>query len=214
MTLAFLLAWLVTLVMLRQVASMARSAFMGGKLLRAKALYRWAERLAMRADAKHRVRQCQIAIAIELGDLAWATQAIAATSEDVGATKAMSAVWSNNRAYLGLRRGDASPSLEAGARQAWQQFPHVDGFAHTYALACLQSGKLEESLAVLEALAPNEAEIALRAQRLWDLGRVWFAKGQATYASHYQAEARAMWSQTDGVPWYAQPVASAPSARQ
>lgn len=202
-TLAFLMAMVATLVLLRQLPSMARTAHGAGRLLRATALYRWVARLTVRREAAMRARLCLAAVAIERGDVALAQRQLEACRADASSSPAAQAVWQNNRAYLALRQGDGAPETLDGARASWQRFPHVDGFAHTYALACLQGGQVDTAIAVLEALAPGSDNTALRAQRAWDLGRAWLAAGQPGYAARYQAEAMMLWAQGDAVPWYA-----------
>lgn len=202
-TLAFFMAVLATLVLLRQLPSMARSAHMAGRLGRARALYRWVARLTVRRDAVMRARLCLAAIAIERGEAAEATRLLAAVREDATGSPAALAVWQNNRAYLALRQGAGTPEVLEGARASWQTFPHVEGFAHTYALACLHAGQVDVALAVLEAMAPALDDVSLRAQRAWDLGRAWMALGQPGYAARYQAEAMTLWSQGEAPPWYA-----------
>ncbi len=202
-TLAFLMASLVTLVLLRQLPSMARTAHAAGRLLRATARYRWVARLAVRREAAMRTQLCLAAVAIERGDLALAMRLLEACRVGASATPAGQAVWQNNRAYLSLRQGASTPEALEEARASWQQFPHVEGFAHTYALACLGAGEVDTAIAVLEGMAVASDDTSLRAQRAWDLGRAWMAAGQPGYAARYQAEAMTLWGQGDAVPWYA-----------
>ncbi|MBK9072989.1 MAG: hypothetical protein IPL79_18610 [Myxococcales bacterium] len=202
-TLAFLMAMLATLVLLRQLPSMARTAHEAGRLVRATGLYRWVARLTVRRDAAMRAQLCLAAVAMERGDLALAKRQLEACRAAASTSPAAQAVWQNNLAYLALRQGDGTPETLDGARASWQRFPHVDGFAHTYALACLQAGQVDTAIAVLEAMAPGNADTSLRAQRAWDLGRAWMAAGQPGYAARYQAEAMTLWAGGDAVPWYA-----------
>jgi len=101
------------------------------------------------------------------------------------------AVWLNNWACAALDAGhDASAAL-ATADEAIGLRPDVPAIQHTRARALLAVGRLDDAIAVLDAMrAGGELAPQLEADRCRDLALAWERKGQVDYASDYRDRAR------------------------
>jgi len=100
------------------------------------------------------------------------------------------AVWLNNRACLAIER-DPAAAL-ALIEEASALRPDVAAVQHTRAQALLGVGRLDEAIAVLDALRSPDLPRALEADRCRDLARAWERKGQPEYAADYAARAQLM----------------------
>jgi predicted Zn-dependent protease len=101
------------------------------------------------------------------------------------------AVWLNNRACAALDGGGDATSALALADEAIDLRPDVPALQHTRARALLAVGRLDDAIAVLDAMrAGGELPPQLEAERCRDLAAAWDRKGQADYASDYRERAR------------------------
>jgi tetratricopeptide (TPR) repeat protein len=103
------------------------------------------------------------------------------------------AAWNNLKAYAMVRTepaGDLALAL-ALVDEALRLRPSVHGFRHTRAVILLAMGRVDEATTDLEQIwgpmGGDEAPPHLRAERAWDLGCAWAAKGEGDYADDYWA---------------------------
>lgn len=100
-------------------------------------------------------------------------------------------VWLNNRACAALDAG-ADPLAALGlVDEAIGLRPDVPAVQHTRARALLAVGRLDDAIAVLDAMRTG-GELAphLEAERCRDLATAWDQKGQVEYADDYRERAR------------------------
>ena len=72
------------------------------------------------------------------------------------------------------------------SEQAIKLRPQVAGFRHTRGLLLLELGRLEESARDLEATwRESDGDDLLEAERCFDMGRLWRARGHNEYATDY-----------------------------
>jgi tetratricopeptide (TPR) repeat protein len=72
------------------------------------------------------------------------------------------------------------------SEEALRLRPQVEGFRHTRGMIHLAVGNLEEASRDLEATwRRGQGNELLEAERCYDLGRLWSARGHADYASDY-----------------------------
>jgi len=101
------------------------------------------------------------------------------------------AVWLNNRACAALDAGRDPTAALAVADEAIGLRPDVPAIQHTRARALLAVGRLDDAIAVLDAMrAGGELAPQLEAERCRELATAWDRKGQADYASDYRERAR------------------------
>lgn len=141
-------------------------------------------------------------------DGAAATEAIDGDSLD----PATRAGWLNNRAYAALRQGataDAAERALGQVREALKARPDVPALLHTEGVALLATGRVEESIRVLESLWEHgELGARLESERSADLARAWAARGETAYAADYARRARLA---APDAPWNMAHDAVAPS---
>ena len=100
-------------------------------------------------------------------------------------------MWLNNRACAALDAGRDPAAALAVADEAIGLRPDVPAIQHTRARALLAVGRLDDAIAVLDAMrAGGELAPQLEAERCRELATAWDRKGQADYASDYRARAR------------------------
>jgi tetratricopeptide (TPR) repeat protein len=124
-----------------------------------------------------------------------------ARENEAGLDGAQRAVLYNLEAYC-LARGerDLMRALDR-VDQAIALRPSIPGFHHTRGVVLLALGRLDESGRELEATwsQGNTSEL-LEAERCFDLGRLWAARGHADYARDYferasRARPGSLWSE-------------------
>jgi len=181
---------LATLWLLLWLPRSAHTAFQVGKLSRAARRYRVIAMLAF-TSARERAAilsraGCEIAAGQReraeetLGQLDLATLDV---SERV--------VWLNNRACAVLDAGDDASSALTFVEEAIVLRPDVPAIQHTRARALLAVGRIDDAIAVLDAMrAGGELTPRLEAERCKDLATAWERKGQAEYADDYRDRAR------------------------
>jgi predicted Zn-dependent protease len=100
-------------------------------------------------------------------------------------------VWLNNRACVALEAGRDAAAALALVEEATALRPDVPAVQHTRARALLAVGRLDEAIAVLDAMrTAGELPAHLEAERCRELALAWERKGQADYAEDYRARAR------------------------
>ncbi len=101
------------------------------------------------------------------------------------------AVWLNNRACAALDAGREPSGALALVDEATGLRPDVPGIQHTRARALIAVGRLDDAIAVLEAMrAGGELPLRLEAARCHELAAAWESKGQRDYAEDYRDRAR------------------------
>ncbi len=102
------------------------------------------------------------------------------------------AVWLNNRACLTLdtEKADAAVALTL-VDEAIELRPDVPAIQHTRGRALLAVGRIDDAIAVLDAMrTAGELDPLLEAARCRDLAIAWEKKGEGEYASDYRARAQ------------------------
>ncbi|HWU89641.1 MAG TPA: tetratricopeptide repeat protein, partial [Kofleriaceae bacterium] len=129
---------------------------------------------------------CSIAIG-ELGAASEVLDAIDPATLDASER----VVWLNNRACVALEVGRDAQAALALAEEATSLRPDVPAIQHTRARALLAVGRVDDAIAVLDAMrAGLELPAYLEAERCRELARAWERKGQAAYAEDYRERAR------------------------
>ena len=99
--------------------------------------------------------------------------------------------WLNNRACVALESGGDANGALALAEQAIALRPDVPAVQHTRATALIAIGRIDEAIAILEAMrSGGELAPALEALRCRELAKAWEHKGQPDYAADYRDRAR------------------------
>jgi tetratricopeptide (TPR) repeat protein len=168
----------------RMSAQIATRALSRGDTSRAHRLYwlLWATSL----DPVQR-RACRLSLAAcaaNRGNYDLAFSRLASVSSDVEG--ALLAVSLNLEAYcMGRQKRDLEKALEM-VEEAIELRPNVAGFRHTRGMLLLDLGRLDESGRDLEATwRESDGNELLEAERCFDLGRLWKARGQHEYAEDY-----------------------------
>ena len=190
---------------------LAHRAFTAGNFARSRRRYRavlWTSMTARRrAAARVSIAGAYLAEG-RWDDGAAATDAIDGETLD----PATRAGWLNNRAYATLRRAPSPEAAEralAQVREALRARPDVPALLHTEGLALLATGRVEESIRVLESLWEHgELGPRLESERSADLARAWAARGETAYAADYARRAR---QAAPDAPWHAGADAVAPA---
>ncbi|MEO8705587.1 MAG: tetratricopeptide repeat protein, partial [Kofleriaceae bacterium] len=100
-------------------------------------------------------------------------------------------VWLNNRACVVLDGGGDATAALALVEEATLLRPDVPAIQHTRARALIAIDRLDDAIAVLEALrAGGELPLRLEAERCRELAAAWERKGQRDYAADYRDRAR------------------------
>lgn len=102
------------------------------------------------------------------------------------------AVWLNNRACAALDAGRDPHAALALAERAVALRPDVPGILHTRARGLIAVDRVDDAIAVLEAMRTQGGELPLRleAERCRELAAAWERKGQRDYAEDYRDRAR------------------------
>jgi tetratricopeptide (TPR) repeat protein len=171
----------------------AHRAFRTGRIERAARLYGIQRRLRLNGRARAQLEVSLAACAVARGEfevaLAHLHHADPARLGDAGR-----AAWLNNRAYARARRGIELDRALAEIDEALALRPDVAGFRHTRGVVALALGRVEEAIRELDAAwqqrGEHEDAPAQEAERCYDLGVAWSARGEGAYAADYFARAR------------------------
>ena len=168
----------------RITARMATKALGRGEWKRARRLYCFLWLTSLDATQRCGCRLSLAACAATRGDYQLALQRLAAVRDKLEG--ALLAVSLNLHAYcLGREKRDMRDAL-AMSERAIQLRPQVPGFRHTRGMLLLELGLLEESARDLQATwRESDGNDLLEAERCFDLGRLWSARGHDEYASDY-----------------------------
>ena len=184
------IALLGTMWLLLWLPRSAHAAFRGGRYARASRRYRLLAGLAFSAARERAARLSRAGSDVAAGKLARAEAALDAI-DGASLESSERAVWLNNRACAALDAGRDAVAALALADEAIGLRPDVPAIQHTRARALLAVGRLDDAIAVLDAMrAGGELEPQLEAQRCSELATAWERKGQADYASDYRDRAR------------------------
>jgi tetratricopeptide (TPR) repeat protein len=124
------------------------------------------------------------ACAASRGDYDLALRRVSIVSKNVEG--ALLAVSLNLQAYCMGREGRNLEEALEMAQRAIELRPHVAGFRHTRGMLLLDLGRLDESGRDLEATwRESDGNELLEAERCFDLGRLWSARGHKEYALDY-----------------------------
>lgn len=152
--------------------------------------YRAIRALAFTAS-RSRAAQLSIAAAHLAAGRHEAAEAMLATIDPAQLDNAEHAVWLNNRACAALDAGRDPQAALAEVERAVALRPDVPGILHTRARALIAVGRLDDAIAVLEAMrAGGELPLRLEAERCRELAAAWEKKGQGDYADDYRDRAR------------------------
>jgi predicted Zn-dependent protease len=184
------LAMLATLWLALWLPRMAHAAFQSAHYAAARRRYRVLGALAV---TRRRARAAQLSVAacrLAAGERD-AAEAMFATLGPAALEPAERVVWLNNRACAELDAGRDPAAALALADEAIALRPDVPGVQHTRARALIALGRLDDAIAVLEAMrAGGELPLRLEAERCRDLATAWEKKGQGDYAADYRDRAR------------------------
>ncbi|MBA2541529.1 MAG: tetratricopeptide repeat protein, partial [Deltaproteobacteria bacterium] len=152
--------------------------------------YRMLASLAFTASRWRASRLSIAAAHLAAGDHA-AADALLAGIDPATLDHAEHAVWLNNRACAALDAGRDPHEALAMVERAIAMRPDVPGILHTRARALIEVGRLDDAIAVLEAMrAGGELPLRLEAERCRELAAAWERKGQRDYADDYRDRAR------------------------
>jgi predicted Zn-dependent protease len=170
---------------------LAHGAFEAGKFAIAGRRYRWLERLAPSNARERAARLSRAGCFVSTNDVEQAERLLSAIDASQLAIGER-AVWLNNRAcaVLAAKRdplGALALADEAGALR-----PDVPALQHTRAMALIEVGRLDDAIAILDAMrAGGELPARLEADRCRELARAWAQKGHDAYAEDYRIRAEA-----------------------
>ncbi|MBL9013537.1 MAG: tetratricopeptide repeat protein [Myxococcales bacterium] len=184
------LSILATLWLVLWLPRTAHAAFARGRYDRAARRYRLLALLSFSAGRERAAVLSRAGCDIAAGRLARAERTLDSLDPDVFDVTER-AVFLNNRACGVLdSSGDPTTAL-ALADEAIGLRPDVPAIQHTRARALLAVGRIDDAIAVLDAMrAGGELEPALEATRCEDLATAWEKKGQPDYARDYRERAR------------------------
>lgn len=185
-----LIAVLATLWLVAWLPRAAHRAFATGRFERARWRYRL---LAATAFSRDRARAALLSCAgcdAETGRLEDAGRALAGLDAPALALTER-VVWLNNRACVDLAAGGDPAAALALVDEAVALRPDVPAIQHTRARALLAVGRIEDAIAVLDAMrAGGELPPHLEAERCRELATAWARRGEPAYADDYRARAR------------------------
>lgn len=179
-----------TLWLLLWLPRTAHRAFSLGRYDRAARRYRLLALLSFSAARERAAVLSRAGCAVAAGRLARAERILASLDPDTfDATER--AVFLNNRASAVLEAGGDPTSALALADEAIDLRPDVPALQHTRARALLAVGRVDDAIAVLDAMRTGgELPPALEVTRCEDLASAWDKKGHADYARDYRERAR------------------------
>ena len=168
----------------------AHAAFSVGRHAKAARRYRLLALLSFSAGRERAAVLSRAGCELAAGRLARAEQILGSLDADAfDATER--AVFLNNRACAMLDGGGDPTAALALADEAIGLRPDVPAVQHTRARALLAVGRIDDAIAVLDAMRTGgELPPALEVTRCEDLANAWERKGQADYAKDYRERAR------------------------
>ncbi len=168
----------------------AHSAFEGARYARATRRYRVIASLAFTARRERAAQLSRAACHLAEGRHEAAAELLAKI-EDTNLDTAERVVWLNNRACAALDAGSDAHDALALIEQATGLRPDVPAVQHTRARALIAVGRLDDAIAVLDAMRTGgELPLRLEADRCRELAAAWERKGQNDYAADYRDRAR------------------------
>jgi predicted Zn-dependent protease len=173
---------------------LAHAAFEAGRYDRAARRYVLLQWISVRAERTRAAQLSRTACFVAAGDASRAQRLLDAF-HGVELDTSERAVWLNNRACtLLVSGGDGRGAVAlALAEQAGALRPDVPALLHTRAQALLAVGRVDEAIAVLDAMrAGGELSARLEADRCRELAHAWRQKGEGAYADDYQLRADAL----------------------
>jgi predicted Zn-dependent protease len=178
---AWLLVWL---------PRAAHAAFEAARFARAARRYRLIGSLAFSRSRERAAALSRAACNIAAGQLD-AASAVLDAIDPAGLDASERVVWLNNRACVALERGTGAADALALVDEATALRPDVPAIQHTRAKALLAVGRVDDAIAVLEAMRTGgELPPYLEAERCRELAAAWDRKGQGDYAADYRARAQ------------------------
>lgn len=170
----------------------AHDAFEAGKYAVAARRYRVLGLLAPSAARERAALLSRAGCSVAASELGAAERLLEAIDERALAA-AERAVWLNNRACVALAAGRDPADALALADEATALRPDVPAVQHTRGMALLAVGRIDDAIAVLDAMRTGgELPARLEAERCRDLAKAWAQKGQAAYAEDYRLRADAV----------------------
>lgn len=170
---------------------LAHAAFEAGKIPVALRRYRWLQRLAPTAVRERAALLSRTGCLVAANQLE-AAEALLSTLDGGSLGTAERAAWLNNRACARLASGGDAQAALTLADEASALRPDVPALQHTRATALLGVGRVDEAIAVLDAMrAAGELSPRLEADRCRELARAWTTKGETAYADDYRLRAEA-----------------------
>lgn len=168
----------------RGLATVASRALRSGEVRRSRRLYQFLRFSTIDGEAR---RACVLSIAAcEACDGGYQLALGRVTQMPMKLEGALLAVSLNLQAYCLAR---THTDLEEALRMSETSIvlrPQVLGFRHTRGLIMLELGRLDEAARDLDATwSQGQGGDLLEAERCFDLGRLWSARGHADYASDY-----------------------------
>jgi tetratricopeptide (TPR) repeat protein len=199
---AVLVAVLGLWLLFRLPRAFAASAFADGAWSKAARWYHLTGLLALSRGRRQAVRVSLAACALGAGDPELAGRRLAGV-DAAALSSAARAAFLNLRAYLAVRGEPAGlASALTDADEAVRLRPEVPGFRHTRGLVYLGLGRLDEALEELDGMwrrmHGDQGGPLLAAERAYDLGRAWAARGEHEYARDYFQRAV---QEAPGSPW-------------
>jgi len=183
------LATLLTLAHVMWLPRAAHVAFVAGRFPRAARRYRLLAALGFTAARERAARLSLAGCELGAGRHQLAAAALAAI-DGTAFDAAERVVWLNNRACAALDAGGDAHAALALADEAIGMRPDVPAVQHTRARALLAVGRVDDAIAVLDAMrAGGELAPSLEAQRCRELAAAWERKGQRDYAEDYRTRA-------------------------
>lgn len=168
----------------------AHSAFEAARFDRASRRYRLLATLAFTRTRERAALLSRAGCQVAAGRAERADAALAAldpTTLDI--TERV--VWLNNRAFADLDAGRDPHAALTLVDEAIALRPDVPAVQHTRARALLAVGRIDDAIAVLDAMRTGgELSPHLEAARCKDLASAWETKGQGAYADDYRERAR------------------------
>lgn len=185
-----LCAGLATLWLLLWLPRSAHRAFEAARFARAARRYRLIGSLAFTRRRERAAALSRAGCNIATGKLGAASDVLDAM-DPATLDPSERVVWLNNRACVALEAGrDAEGALEL-VEEATALRPDVPAIQHTRARALLAVGRIDDAIAVLDAMRTGvELPAHLEAERCRELALAWERKGQADYAEDYRERAR------------------------
>lgn len=182
----------------RGMAGLATRAFAGGQYRRARRLYWFLLVTTLERVARQSCRLSLAACDASNGDY---ERAVGRLSKETTLEGTLQAVALNLEAYCLARLEARLEEALQMSDQATRMQPQVPGFRHTRGVVLIALNRLEEATRELEATwSTGESSSLLEAERCFDLGRLWAARGHGEYAHDYfdrsfRASPESTWAQ-------------------